>query len=229
MKEITLFHGSDHTVSQPLPGIGREHNDFGQGFYCTESAELAAEWACTMDRSGFVNRYRFDADGLHVLHLNTPEHTILNWITVLVNHRLFRIKNPVAGRAKKYLTEQFYVNVSGYDVVTGYRADDSYYDFAEAFLNNAITVEQLAASMRLGKLGEQIVLKSKAAYDRICFESAYAVDHTVYYPKRKKRDDNAADAYRKLAGKDADGLYMIDILRMEVKNDDPRIPRNVSG
>ncbi len=51
-----------------------------------------------------------------------------------------------------------------------YRADDSYFDFAEAFLNNAITVEQLSRAMRLEKLGEQIVLKSQFAFSKIKYE-----------------------------------------------------------
>lgn len=55
-------------------------------------------------------------------------------------------------------------------MITGYRADDSYYDYAESFLNNGITVQQLAKAMQLGKLGEQIVLKSKLAFSRIAYE-----------------------------------------------------------
>jgi hypothetical protein len=57
--------------------------------------------------------------------------------------------------------------VNAYDLITGYRADDSYFDFAEAFLNNAITVRQLSRAMQLGKLGEQIVIKSKYAFSKI--------------------------------------------------------------
>ncbi len=70
-------------------------------------------------------------------------------IGVLVEHRIFSIKTPVAKRAKAYLIQNFGVNVNAYDLITGYRADDSYFDYAEAFINNAITVEQLAKAMRL--------------------------------------------------------------------------------
>ena len=48
-----------------------------------------------------------------------------------------------------------------YDVIIGYRADDSYFSFAKDFINNTISVEQLAEAMRLGELGIQIVLKSE--------------------------------------------------------------------
>lgn len=107
-------------------------------------------------RNGFANRYTLDTEYLNVLNLNSPDFTILNWIAVLVEHRLFSIKTPVARQAKRYLVENFSVNVNAFDVVTGYRADDSYFDYAESFLNNGITVEQLARAMRLGKLGNRL-------------------------------------------------------------------------
>ena len=160
-KLITIYHGSEQVVEVPAFGLGRKNNDFGLGFYCTESKELAKEWAVSSLRNGFANRYTLDTEYLNILNLNSPNYTILNWIAVLVEHRLFSIKTPVARRAKRYLIDNFGINVNAYDLITGYRADDSYFDYAESFLNNGISVEQLAKAMRLGKLGEQIVLKSK--------------------------------------------------------------------
>jgi hypothetical protein len=226
--KLILYHGSERIIQQPIFGEGKKHNDFGLGFYCTEELDLAKEWACSSVQSGFANKYRMELDGLNILNLNTAEYTILNWLSVLVNNRLFRIRNPIAGKAKKYLTENFYVNVAAYDAVIGYRADDSYFDFADAFLNNAITVEQLSRAMRLGKLGEQFVLKSQFAFNQIKFIEAIPAEKSIYYPVRKARNDEAEQNYVKLSNEDADGLYMIDIIRGEVKNDDERIPRNLS-
>ncbi|MGN0334690.1 MAG: DUF3990 domain-containing protein, partial [Lachnospiraceae bacterium] len=142
-KLITIYHGSEKIVEQPTFGEGKKNNDFGLGFYCTESEELAKEWAVSSLRNGFSNRYTLDAEYLNILDLNSPDYTILNWIAVLVEHRLFSIKTPVARRAKRYLIDNFSVNVNAYDLITGYRADDSYFDYAESFLNNGISVEQL--------------------------------------------------------------------------------------
>lgn len=146
-KKITLFHGSEKVIEHPVFGAGKKHNDFGLGFYCTESEALAKEWAVSSLRDGFANRYTLDTEYLHILNLNSPDYTILNWIAVLVEHRLFSIKTPVARRAKQYLIENFSVNVNAYDLITGYRADDSYFDYAESFLNNAISVEQLSQAL----------------------------------------------------------------------------------
>ena len=162
---MKIFHGSQSVIKVPQYGLGKVGNDFGLGFYCTESEDLAKEWSVQPNSDGFANAYELDMKGLNVLRLNTPEFTVLNWMAILVSHRQFKLKVPVAGAAYHYLKSRFAVNVDAYDVVIGYRADDSYFDFAEAFLNNSISVEQLAVALRLGKLGEQVVIKSQEALD----------------------------------------------------------------
>ena len=226
-KLITIYHGSQKTIETPTFGEGRKNNDFGLGFYCTESNDLAKEWAVSSLHNGFSNCYTLDTEFLKVLNLNCPDYTILNWIAVLVEHRLFSIKTPVAGRAKKYLIDNFGVNVNAYDLIKGYRADDSYFDFAEAFLNNGITVEQLSSAMQLGKLGEQIVLKSKFAFSKIKFEGFEVAQKEKYYTLRKARDNDANKMYIDILEKEEDGLYIQDIIRGGITNDDSRIPRNI--
>lgn len=226
-KILTLYHGSNRNVVAPEFGLGKEHNDFGLGFYCTESAELAKEWAVSSLSDGFCNRYMIDAEYMNVLNLNSPEYTILNWIAVLLRHRVFPIKTPIAGRAKQYLLDNFYINVNAYDIVTGYRADDSYFDYAETFVNNALSVNQLAQAMMLGKLGEQVVIKSKFAFSELKYKGFEIAEKDTYYSLRKTRDSEANTSYLKMAEEDDDGLYVRDIIRGGIKNDDPRIPRNI--
>lgn len=225
---IHIYHGSQEIVRQPEYGKGRRHNDYGLGFYCTESEELAKEWACSSLSDGFANHYLLNLEYLNVLNLSSAEYSILNWMAVLISNRVFRPGTPIAGKAKRYLEENFAVNVNAYDVVKGYRADDAYYDFADAFLNNAITVEQLASAMKLGKLGEQIVLKSRLAFERNQFVDFAVADSSKYLPARKARAMQAETDFRRISESDSDGLYLIDIIRGQVKNDDPRIPRNIS-
>ena len=227
-KIITLFHGSEKVIEAPSFGEGKRNNDFGLGFYCTETENLAKEWAVSSLRDGFCNRYTLDTEYMKILNLNSPDYTILNWIAVLVEHRLFSIRTPIARRAKKYLIDNFGINVNAFDIVTGYRADDSYFDYAESFLNNAISVEQLAAAMKLGKLGEQIVLKSQFAFSRIRFEGFDVAEKEEFYVLRKARDDAANRLYLELLEEESDGLYIQDIIRGGITNDDSRIPRNIS-
>lgn len=227
MNELTIFHGSEKIIEKPVYGFGKEHNDFGLGFYCTESEALAKEWACSSLTGGYANQYIIDTTGLNILALNSNAYNILNWITVLVTHRLFKIKTPVANRAKRYLLEHFYLDVNAYDIIIGYRADDSYFDFADAFLNNTITVEQLAKAMQLGKLGEQIVIKSQHAFNLLQFAGYTVADPSIYYPLRYARSTSAEEEYYRILEEAKDGLYMADIMREGVKADDSRIPGNV--
>lgn len=70
MAEITLYHGSVSVIEQPVFGKGKPYNDYGRGFYCTQSLALAKEWAVEEDRDGYANRYALDLQGLKILDLS---------------------------------------------------------------------------------------------------------------------------------------------------------------
>ena len=187
---------------------------------------MAKEWSCGEDHDGFANEYEINMDGLKVLNLNAPEFTILHWLTVLLKNRSFRLTNPIAKDAREYLLENFLVNTEDYDVIIGYRADDSYFSFAEDFLNNAISVKKLEKAMRLGNLGEQVVLMSEKAFSRIQFVDAVEADRAKYYVLKSKRDKAARAEYLNSDRRPSyrlDELYMLDIMRQGVKPDDPRL------
>ena len=227
-KQIKIYHGSEKNIIKPIFGEGKKNNDFGLGFYCTKDINLAKEWAVSSLKDGFANKYILNIEYLKILNLNSSEYTILNWIAILVEHRLFSLKSPVAQRAKKYLIDNFGINVNAYDVIIGYRADDSYFDYAESFLNNSITVEQLAKAMELGKLGEQIVIKSQYAFSCLTYDGFEIAKKEEFYEYRKVRNDNANKMYLDILEDESDGLYIRDIIRLEIKNNDTRIPRNIS-
>lgn len=227
-KQIKIYHGSEKNIIKPIFGEGKKNNDFGLGFYCTKDINLAKEWAVSSLKDGFANKYILNIEYLKMLNLNSSEYTILNWIAILVEHRLFSLKTPVAQRAKKYLIDNFGINVNAYDVIIGYRADDSYFDYAESFLNNSITVEQLAKAMKLGKLGEQIVIKSQYAFSCLTYDGFEIAKKEEFYEYRKVRNDYANKMYLDILEDESDGLYIRDIIRLEIKNNDTRIPRNIS-
>lgn len=70
----TLYHGSKDIIEHPRYGAGKPYNDYGRGFYCTESLDLAKEWAVAVDRGGFANIYELDCAGLAILDLNGDEY-----------------------------------------------------------------------------------------------------------------------------------------------------------
>ena len=225
MKKIILYHGSAKVIEKPVFGRGNPKNDYGLGFYCTENLELAKEWAVTENNDGFANCYELDLEGLDILRLNDNSYNILNWLSILLKNRTFVLSQGLPVEARNYLLEHFLPDYEQYDLIIGYRADDSYFAFANAFLNNTISLEQLRKAMLLGKLGEQIMVKSESAFARMTFKESISVDRCLYFPKRQSRDRRAREDFQneKSTLPAVDAIYMIDILRQKWSNDDPRL------
>ena len=229
--KLTIYHGSSKIIERPDFGTGNPHNDYGLGFYCTESMELAKEWASSTETDGFANQYQLNLTGLSTLSLTSGDYHILNWLSVLLENRRFRIDGAIAQQAKAYISENFSVDYKQYDIIRGYRADDSYFSFANAFLNNTISVTQLEKAMVLGKLGEQIVLISQKAFASIEFVNAIPAPNEIYLPKKLARDTAVRKDFQqdKARGSILTEKYILDIMREGWKNDDERLQRIVLG
>ena len=222
---MLIYHGSDHIIEAPVYNGSKRTNDYGNGFYTTESIDLAKEWACSDNRDGFANCYEADMDGLTVLNLNAPEFNILNCVTILTKYRTYWQSGSVASEAKDYLQRHFFIDPTPYDVIIGYRADDSYFSFAQDFVSGAIPLSKLSDAMHLGRLGEQIVFKSRESFSHIRFTGAEPADTNIWYERKVSRDRDARRAYRKTkaASSMVNELFMIDIMREGITNGDPRL------
>ncbi len=230
MAIVKLYHGSDHIIEKPSYALGKPNNDYGKGFYCTEDIEMAKEWACKENKNGFENAYDFETEGLNVLNLLDGKHSILNWIALLLENRIFSLQEQIAVDARDYLIKNFSIGLSQYDVVIGYRADDSYFSYAHAFVSNALPLRSLSEALFLGKLGSQFVLVSKRSFERIHFVGSTVSSKEEYYAKFISRDHRARSTYQKEIKKRPnyrDDIFVMDILRQGMKNDDPRIQRIV--
>lgn len=224
LKKI-LYHGSESIIERPEYNKGAKTNDYGRGFYCTEDIELAKEWACKKQQNGYVNRYEIDLSELNVLNLNSPKYSILNWLALLTDNRTYWQNGSIAAEAKAYLKEHFLINISEYDIMIGYRADDSYFAFAQDFVSGVISLQKLAEAMYLGKLGEQVVLKSPRAFSEIQYLGNEKAEAEKYYMKKVLREREARREYRRARKKSADihELFMLDIMREGIKNGDTRL------
>ena len=231
MNKLTIYHGSSKIIERPLFGAGNPNNDYGLGFYCTETLDLAKEWACSAETDGYANKYSLNTDGLKILSLTSGEYNILNWLAILLENRKFRLSSDIALEAKEYIFENFLIDYKNYDIIKGYRADDSYFSFANAFLNSTISISQLEKAMVLGKLGEQIVSVSEKAFDALSFEEAIPAENEIYFPKKLARDNLAREEFRKEKKKGSvlTEKYILDIIREGWKNDDDRLQRVILG
>jgi len=231
-QELLIYHSSQQIVETPQYGFGKKYNDYGQGFYCTQNSELAKEWACPVKNDGYCNKYILHLNNLNIMHLTEGEFNILNWLAILLNNRKFDITSPIGNNAREFILSRFLPDVADIDIMIGYRADDSYFSFAEDFINNTISLRDLSLAMQLGTLGEQIVLLSERSYKQIEFIGYEMVDYHEYYYKRSERDYHARLSYsnrKKNLQQLKDDIFILDIIREDMTYDDPRLQSTISG
>lgn len=198
-KELILYHGSREKKVVPVYGVGRENNDYGRGFYTTANKELAKEWAWSVYAKGdkaYLHTYKINIDGLNILDLTKFDS--IHWIAELLTYRPINIeqKEVFIDRYKDEFLNNYKLDTSDYDIIIGYRADDSYFTYATDFVMNRIYKETLENALRFGYLGLQIFIKSKKAFEMLNYTSVEEVD-IKYMEKFKKRDMIARKEYAK--------------------------------
>ena len=150
---------------------------------------------------------------------------------MLLTHRKFDITSAVGNNARDFILSHFMPDTTNVDIMVGYRADDSYFSFAEDFVNNTISLRDLNVAMQLGTLGEQIVLISERSFKQIEFVEYEVADYREYYYKRADRDQKARASYanrKKNLQQLMDDIFVLDIMREDMKNDDPRLRSIIS-
>ena len=221
----TIYHGSSKIIEKPVYGQGKIYNDYGIGFYCTDHLEMAKEWAVGKDQDGYANIYQIDCTDLDILDLNAPDYCILHWLNVLLQNREFDSPGALAQEAKEYLLQYFQVDYQDRDAMIGYRADDSYFSFAQDFINGTISYRQLNNAMHLGKLGQQFVLKSQTAFERIQFLDYEVASSQEWYTQKTQRDKAARRQYfdTERNKRQRGDLYIMQIMDEEMRSHDPRL------
>ena len=117
MSEILLYHGSGEIVEYPEIRKTKYTKDFSWGFYCTNKYEQAYRWADRKEQKGVVNVYCYKENSeLNILKFDmmTDE-----WLDFIAKCR------------SGYVHE--------YDIVEGPMADDTIWDFVNAYLNGRIS------------------------------------------------------------------------------------------
>lgn len=221
--KLTLYHGSENIIDKPSLDKGKVNNDYGRGFYCCKDNELAKEWACKKGNDGYVNKYELELKGLKVLDLQEEKYNVLHWIALLLENRKLTISSSIADIASYYLHMNYLIDVSKYDVIIGYRADDSYFAYAEAFISNSLPLNSLNKSLMLGNLGIQVVLVSNKAFDNLEYINSELVDKDIYFSRFYNRDKKARKIYKneiKNVTSLINDTFIMDIIRNGGLNND---------
>lgn len=129
-------------------------------------------------------------------------------------------KLDMSGLSVLNLNTQEYNILNWLAILLENRKFNVYFSYAGDFENGTLSLSDLSEAMRLGKLGEQVVLKSKKAFEALTFVEGIKAPREEYFAKYKQRDEEARNKYRKIATKPVveDEIYVIDIIRNNWKN-----------
>lgn len=193
---MNFYHGSKQIVNNPLVNGSKPNNDYGPSFYVTMDLDSAKEWACKNEEIGIVNQYfirQKDFESLKILDLTKKDkYSVLNWLAILMHFR--DLDNSVKTTFKNRLEwlSKYYIDVSEYDVIKGFRADDAYFKFPIKFLSSTLSLENLENVFEFGHLGIQYAFMSNKAISKLKFVSSFECDEAYvgrYYHLVKKASE----------------------------------------
>lgn len=192
-KCLKIYHGSSKDIVAQF-GKGNPKCDYGLAFYCTEDRHQADLWACSKTGQGYTYEYDLDTTGLKVLKLNKDD--ALAWLAILISNRKVEDLSEVGElNLKDFLKKYLTIDVNDYDVIIGYRADDSYFSFAKSFIEGNLTYEYLVEALELGKLGYQVAIKSEKAFNNLKLVDTYSLNSKELQLEYLSRDRQARNTF----------------------------------
>ena len=215
---MNIYHGSKKVIENPLCKGSNNFNDYGPAFYVTRDLDAAKSWACKNDISGVVSKYHVNDNffkKLKILDLtNKDKYSVLNWIAILLH---FRSLNESFKRKNQIVLDwisKYYIDINEYDVVIGFRADDSYFRFPISFVSNELAFENLEDVFMSGKLGVQYAFISEKAINAISFVEAIECEDSFlghYFKTVKKATDDFDELVNR--PRDPKKTYVMDMMR----------------
>ena len=148
-------------------------------------------------------------------------YNVLHWFAILMHYRTLdpTFKDNYS-RELLYLEKHYYIDISEYDVVIGFRADDSFFEFPLMFVSSAIRLERLETIYTLGFLGIQIAVISEKAFSRLKFIEAIKAE-PIYQQKYRTRIKQADDRFKEIAKEERwlEGTRLIDLVKQDDKGE----------
>lgn len=217
---MVIYHGSKTIIEKPKYKGSNPTNDYGPSFYLTLDLEAAKSWACRNNSVGIVNKYIVDNaryQKLKILNLvDKNKYTILNWMAILMHFRSLDSTFKKKNQTVLDWLEKYYIDVNDYDVIIGYRADDSYFRFPIRFISNDLAFEDLEDVYLSGNLGIQYAFMSQKAIDLMKYDgeiecdAAYLGHYFSIITKATKEFDELINRPR-----DPNKTYVLDLMRKE--------------
>ena len=145
----------------------------------------------------------------------------------MLENREFDASTPLAAEAKEYLLDKnFHLDYEKADIIIAISVlTTAIFLLQRILLMVQFLYRQLSNAMRLGKLGQQFVLKSRRAFERLEFTGYEIASVQEWYKRKASRDHMARRQYFDLERnrRQRGDLYITTILDEEMKPDDPRL------
>ena len=161
----TVYHGGTTVITYPLCAVGRDHLDFGKGFYLTDMRNQAVDWATRIANMGlpqWLNVYQLDEKLLNSYRRKTFAAYDAEWLRFIAQSRM----------GQRPWEE--------YDLIEGGVADDRVVDTIEYYLNGDITEEMALRRLALHQPNNQI-----------CILNQTLIDNCLHYIKSEPLNDLA--------------------------------------
>ncbi|MBZ9693444.1 DUF3990 domain-containing protein [Clostridium sp. M14] len=152
MEHKIIYHGNYRKIEFPEIRKHRFTKDFSWGFYCTEIKEQAEKWSSKFNTS-IVNLYELrDFEPLNIKEFNKYNE---EWLDFVVGCRSGDTHN--------------------YDVVIGPMADDTIYDYIDAYTQGEMNKQKFFELMKFKYPTNQISFHTIKALDHINFIESYEI------------------------------------------------------
>lgn len=187
---LDVYHGTNMSVPAPCYSMCKDKNDYGIGFYLTEDIEQGEDWAYRSAGASVLNYYQLNTKNLIVCDLNKEGPLV--WIATLLRNRKIDVQSTgVNENDLNEFIKKYAITLEGFNIVKGYRADDSYTNIVYAFLNNTLSADHVVNCFYKGSLGQQICIKDQSTMDILCEHKSTILKDVVKQKRAVNRDRGA--------------------------------------
>ena len=161
---MTIFHGSDIAVSEPIIIPANRLLDFGEGFYTTSSCEQARRWANRVrarknTKEQIISIYEFDLEkalkDLKIIRFDSPGTEWLRFVTACRS-----------GRDAGY----------NYDMAMGPVANDNVYATIQLYETGLLSEDETIIRLKVEEIFDQILFHTKEALNYCVYVKHESVD-----------------------------------------------------
>lgn len=157
---ICVYHGSNIIIEKPQILTNSYTKDFGYGFYLTKISKQAESWAKRKGRrlnNSVVSVFGLEVRAFEELNSKYFKEVDDEWLDFIANCRA----------DSKYQ--------HGYDIIEGPMADDTIYNYVNAYLAGEISKNAFLDLCKFRYTTNQIILTSDKALSYLKYRRCYSV------------------------------------------------------